>query len=312
MNDYETQLRSKWNEINYYDGGSIQLELNHPLEWHVGYFTAGQKALIIVCDSAVENLESSKSISAMCSKRRDGKYAISFALLINDQEDVFITMCSDIIRYSSMAKANKQALNMVIKRYRQWCLLLEHQKSALMSENAQKGLIGELLFLKQKIEAGMALDTALDGWVGPNGSDQDFIYSDGWYEIKTTGIASDEVGISSIEQLDNNEPGELVIMRVDKCAPAKVNAFSLRSLVMSISKILACASGNIEKYTDKLNCAGYVDLPAYDEQKFFFSDESRFKVSDDFPKLKRIKLPIAVTKIEYNLNIPSLQKWGLK
>lgn len=36
-------LHRKWKSISYYDGGYIQVEANHALEWHVGYKEIDQK-----------------------------------------------------------------------------------------------------------------------------------------------------------------------------------------------------------------------------------------------------------------------------
>lgn len=309
MNDYEQQLRRKWDEINYYNGGSIQLTLNHPLEWHVGYFTETKKAIIIVSDDPVQNIESSKSIDAACKPRQDGRYAISFCLLTQEQEDVFITMCGDMIRYSSTETHPHQALKKVLQRYKQWCQLLEHQKSVLMGSSAQKGLIGELLYLKENLEKVAKASDVLAGWVGPNGADQDFVYSNGWHEIKTTGLSSSEVAISSIEQLDSDDHGELVVMRVDKCAPAKPGAFSLFSLVHQIAFMLNGETEPLESFVCKLNCVGYIDLPIYDEQKYLFSSQQCYTVSNGFPRLRRGVLPAAILNGSYTLSLPSIQPW---
>ena len=231
MIDYEQELRNKWNSISYHFGGAMQLAITHSLEWNVRYVTHDQKSLVIVSTESVANISSSKSISAECNKRKDGRYAISFTLVQPAQEDVFITMSSDMIRYSSSEPDEKRALSKVMQRYSAWLKLLDHKNSALLSISAQKGLIGELLYLKEMIERGTSVSDALAGWVGPDGADQDFVYTDGWHEIKTTGASSAEVSISSVEQLDSNPPGELVVIRVDKCAPAKPGAFTLHSLV---------------------------------------------------------------------------------
>lgn len=42
-----------------------------------------------------------------------------------------------------------------------------------MSANAQKGLIGELLYLEYLIDQN-GVKHAFESWVGPDGSDQDF------------------------------------------------------------------------------------------------------------------------------------------
>ena len=130
------------------------------------------------------------------------------------QEDVFITMAGDIIEYSNV-ETDDIALLKVLRRYNAWLKLLDHKSNAVLGSNTQKGLIGELLFLKEQIENGMLPSVALEGWVGSEGADQDFVYADCWHEIKSTGASSSEISISSVEQLDRNDEGELVIYRID-------------------------------------------------------------------------------------------------
>ena len=64
MNDYEQELREKWSNISYQQGGSLELGIQHPLEWHVGYFSPEAKSIVIVSDEPVSKIESSKSIQA--------------------------------------------------------------------------------------------------------------------------------------------------------------------------------------------------------------------------------------------------------
>ena len=149
MNDYEQQLHNAWNRVTY-NGATVRLAVQHPLEWYVGYYTASQKAVILISDSPVKNVESLKSIAFNCAQRQDGKYALAFILLSKEMEEVYITMCGDIIRFSSVESAPAKALIQVIGRYKQWIKLLEHQRSALMGTSAQKGLIGELYYLKTR------------------------------------------------------------------------------------------------------------------------------------------------------------------
>ncbi len=308
MNDYEQQLHNAWNRVTY-NGATVRLAVQHPLEWYVGYYTASQKAVILISDSPVKNVESLKSIAFNCAQRQDGKYALAFILLSKEMEEVYITMCGDIIRFSSVESAPAKALIQVIGRYKQWIKLLEHQRSALMGASAQKGLIGELYYLKTRLESGMNEEEALIGWVGPEGADQDFQYTDGWHEIKATGISSSEVGISSIEQLDNDETGELIIVRIDKCADEKKGSITLRSIVQSIFPLLHSNYSALEAFNAKLNKVGYMDLPEYDQQFYYISGKDIYSVDSDFPRLRRASLPSEVTQCNYSLSIASIEKW---
>lgn len=310
MNAYEAELRQKWNSIDYHNGGSLQLAISHALEWHVRYVTENQKSIVIVSDIPADNITSSQSIEAFCSQRKDGKYAISFTLVNRGQEDVFIAMSSDIIEYSKDETTIRAALTKVLQRYAQWLKLLEHKRNTLLSTNAQKGLIAELSFLKETIDRGMNPMEALAGWVGPDGADQDFVYSDGWHEIKATGASSTTVTISSVEQLDGAPPGELVVFRIDKCAPAQTGAVTLYQLVHAVLSKLQLMPGTVDDFVLKLASIGYIDMQEYDSIHFVISAKRHYEINDTFPKLGRANLPIEIANAEYQIDLPSIDSWA--
>ena len=197
-------LHEKWNAFNYYDGGYIQIESKHALEWHVGYKEIDQKALLIISQNEPELLPPSKSIVVAKGHRTDGRWTLSFVLMRNEQDSVFELLCADLISYSQAADNELSALDLIVRRFKQWNKLLEHQRKSLMDENNRKGLLGELIYLCSIIDSGYPLLAAVQGWVGPDGADQDFVYTDGWHEVKSVGAAASSVTISSLEQLNNS------------------------------------------------------------------------------------------------------------
>ena len=309
MSVYETELRQKWNSIDYYSGGSLQLAVPHALQWHVRYVNEDQKSLVIVSDVPADGIASSQSIEAACKRRKDGKYAIVFTLVNQEQEDVFISMAGDIIEYSRDETTQSGALTKVLRRYAQWLKLLDHKRSMLLSENAQKGLIAELAFLAEAIEQGMNPADALAGWVGPESADQDFVYTDGWHEIKATGASSTMVTISSVEQLDSIVPGELVVYRIDKCAPAQIGAATLYQTIHDIIAKLAASPNSINDFIMKLASVGYIDMLEHDTCFFAISSRQHYIVDDTFPKLRRADLPAEITSAEYRISLPSIEAW---
>ncbi len=310
MNAYELELRQKWNSIDYYDGGSLQLVVPHVLEWHVRYATENQKSIVIVADIPIDNLTSSQCIEAACNQRRDGKYAISFTLVDQSQEYVFISMSSDIIEYSKDEKTQHTALIKVLRRYAQWLKLLDHKRSTLLSSNAQKGLIAELSFLKETIDRGMNATDALSGWVGPDGADQDFVYLDGWHEIKATGASSVTITISSVEQLDSPIPGELIVYRIDRCAPAQSGAITLYKVVHDVISRLVHNPGLVDVFVLKLASIGYIDMQEYEKIHFVISAKQYYVVNDTFPRLTRSNVPTEIANAEYQIDLPSIASWS--
>ncbi len=310
MENISQILREAWKNIKFYETGSLQLGITHPLEWHVAYETPTNKALIIIAHMPVEVLDSSKSINTVCRKRDDGTYYISFQLTENSQEDVFISMCSNLVEYSSDALGEKDALKKVSMRYRQWRRLMEYRNQAILSDEKRRGLIGELLYMKSIMESPKPKADVLAGWVGPDGADQDFVYDEVWREIKTTGLSSDQIAIHSLEQLGTrSDNGELHIYRVDPCAPEAEGAFTLRKLIKSYIERFNGDIDLIESFTNKLNAVGYVDMEVYDNYPYKFFGSDTYEVNESFPRITRSDIRPEIVRTEYVLSISSINSW---
>lgn len=301
-------LQKQWDSIKYKDGSFLQIDTMHPLEWYIGYQSVSQKTLLLVSDTEIDVIESSKSMAVSRRRREvDKRWTLSFELLRDEQQDVFAILCCDVIEYSRGAISEKEALTLAISRYRQWGKLLAQQRGGLMNENLQKGLLGELLFLEERINSQDFALEAIQGWVGADGADQDFVYSDGWFEVKCIGASAIGVTISSLEQLDCSDAGELVIKRVDKTAPERSGAISLNDIVHRIIRQIDGEA--LELFCAKLYSYGYIDLQKYSEQKYYYSVTQRYRVDDSFPRITRKMVAKQISSLRYELNLPSLAEW---
>jgi hypothetical protein len=150
---------------------------------------------------------------------------------------------------------------------------------------------------------------SVQGWVGPEGADQDFVYADSWFEVKSTGASASSIIISSLEQLDSPDAGKLIIVRIDKTAPEKPGAVSLNETVRHVRDKLAADAEALDLYQVKLAAYGYMDLQEYSEQKYFCSGVQRYRVDELFPKLTRKSIPAQILSLLYELNLPSLESW---
>jgi len=301
-------LQRQWDSISYKDGGFLQIDTQHPLEWHIGYQSISQPTLLLVCDAEIKTIESSKSMAVNRRRREnDNRWTLTFELLRNEQQSVFAILCCDVIEHSRPAANEQEALKLVISRYKQWSRLLETQKGGLMDERTRKGLLGELLFLEQRIAVSDSALSAVQGWSGADSADQDFMYPDGWYEVKSIGASATSVTISSLEQLDCEDEGELVVMRIDKVAPERTGAFSLNDVVRRISDGLT--GDALSLFRSKLMAYGYMDLQEYSEQKYHCSATQRYKVDDIFPRLTAKSVPSQIVSLHYELDIPALAEW---
>lgn len=305
-------LHEKWNAFNYYDGGYIQIEVKHALEWHVGYKEIDQKVMVIISQSEPELLPSSKSIVVTKGHRTDGRWILSFVLMRNEQDSVFELLCADLISYAQAAGNELSALNLTVWRFKQWNKLLEHQRKSLMDESNRKGLLGELIYLCEVIEAGYPILPAVQGWVGPDGADQDFVYADGWHEVKSVGVSASTVKISSLEQLANSDPGELVVMCIDKCAPERSGAVSLGEQVDRTLEQVHEESDALALLESKLVRYGFIDLPEYREQKYIYTKKMRFHVDVNFPRLTANNVAPQIIETQYSISLAGIEDWRME
>lgn len=115
--------------------------------------------------------------------------------------------------------------------------------SKLLSENEVLGLIGELLFLKDFAFKVYGVSTGLNGWSGPEPTHKDFSFENNWYEIKTINSYKNSVSISSLEQLDSEFDGHLIVYTMEKMSPS-FNGVKLNSLVANINELITLDTDN--------------------------------------------------------------------
>lgn len=303
------ELIEKWNSIEVIEEAFKRVDSTHPLDIYIGCDASGYKELLILTEAKPSKIMQSRSIIVDVGKRNDGKWTLCFKLNRKEHESVYINLCFDLIEASRTQTNKIKGVSFILNRFVKWQRLMEYGNEGLLSEIEKKGLIGELLFLEKYIDDGNEVLTAIDGWIGSEGADRDFVYSDKWYEIKAVDPSATIVHISSVEQLDINEFGELVISFIEKTSQAECNSFTLKNIVDSLRGKFAINIEALIRFDNKLLNVGYIDRNEYNEQHYVCRSVKRYIVNDTFPRIKRSMLPHAVTNLSYELGINALHGW---
>ena len=235
------ELKDKWEAIPVYGKVFLLIDSTHQIEINIGYEELNQKTLLIRNSGIISELPSSKSIAASNYQFSDGTWVLSFRLVQSDNEEVFLRFCWDIIESSRDITEN--IIDFIVQRYLKWQRLMEYKRPNILPAARQKGLMGELMFLAECTKT-MGLQEALESWCGPEGADQDFIYDDTWTEVKAIAMASATISISSLEQLDTDIDGSLMLYRIDKTTDTDANGFTLKDIVQN-TRVL---------FSDNLKC----------------------------------------------------------
>lgn len=299
------ELHKKWNSISPYAEGYLLVSGEHPLSFHIGYAQEEQKCFIVLNAGKLESVPSSKAISAECVQTVTGEYALRFKLNQPSLDELFIKLCWDLIDSSQLAA---KPVEKIIFQYKSWMRLLQQAKLGLLSSSAQKGLIGELMFLEEQIDL-LGKTKALQAWVGPEGSDQDFIFEEFWAEIKSTSIASESITISSIQQLDCNNGGSLIVYFMDKTSSKGQNTETLPDIVNRIGGIFTFQQ--YDEFFCKLAKAGYFakDAEQYSTYRYKFAEKRVYDIKNLFPRLIRENIPTEIINARYELSLTAIDRF---
>lgn len=221
--------------------------------------------------------------------------------------EYFCVFCQDLLQATITIIDDETAYKTLCSRYFSWRQLFKPDKGKL-SESEIMGLIGELLFLQSKLFSEKGIDKSIESWIGIEKASKDFSFDDVWYEIKTINFGKKSVRISSLEQLDSDVDGHLAIYTLEKMSPS-FNGIKLNELVSEIISQLNTTAQK-ELFMDKLNFYGFDFSPEYDQWVFSLRDFSIYFVRvNDFPRITKMMIPEAVTKIIYEIQLNEIQKY---
>lgn len=126
--------------------------------------------------------------------------------------DLFKHLCVDVVSAVLATDSEQRAVDALCSRLSRWQKFLEDAAGGL-SETRQTGLYGELYFLRRLLLAGCTPRRALDGWKGPLGTNQDFMFGRSAVEIKSTTANTDTVLVIANErQLDDAGISSLTLL----------------------------------------------------------------------------------------------------
>lgn len=230
------------------------------------------------------------------------------------QIELFETLCRDVMAAGELAETEAEALERAIGRTFRWHYLLRGGKLEVLSEEAQKGLIGEIEVLKQLI-ATLGAKPALTAWTGPSGAPKDFELRADCIEVKARrGASQPFVKITSEHQLADvpNRRLWLGVLAVDKVQSP--HGRTLTEHVDEVTDILERTEPSaIMEWDLHLADAGYDVLHDYSTWRWIVSAPEFHAVAEGFPRIAA-PVPLGVAGVTYALALsacaPFRTDWG--
>lgn len=300
------ELKEKWDNMHAVGNGFLKLGIEHSLDLQIGYSQSSNKSFVVMDTGIIKNIPSSFAVKVSNIQLKNQSWILEFQLVYPSFEEEFLRLCWDMIEYSSK---EENALNSLIHRYMTWQKLLQYENKSVMSFQRQKGLLGELIYLSKMID-DIGTEAAVDSWAGPDGSDQDYLFQSEWAEIKCVSLASETVHISSLQQLQQEMEGNLVVYILESTT-AGDDRISLVDVVSEIKTKLENNARYLERFDLKLYKYGYRENHEneYRENQFRFIEEREYIVNDSFPKLVGNNVSSEIISCKYELSLAAIEKY---
>lgn len=234
-----------------------------------------------------------------------GKQRLVLALERHVDRDLFEGLCHTLASSLEHATDSASSLLVSLAHIRRWKTFLSGRSQHLSAEEV-RGLFAEIVFLLELINGQISSKAAVEAWLGPDRSHQDFIFGNTAVEIKSlSGVERSSVHISSEDQLESlNDALFLRIYRLSSLSNA-AGALSLNEIVNAVQGQLDDADA-VEAFDRKLLAHGYAPLPEYDEPHFVISDVRSYSVCDSFPRLMRSQVPTGIAGVAYDIRLEAI------
>lgn len=289
-------------------GYASRISPDHILDLYIGADEQGRKMIEFRGKFRPRTIKSTSAIDV--SQYKGSQYNIlRFTLLDEEISGLFYIFCNDLAEQTSNVADASNGYSAVTTRFYQWKQMFFSSKKKKLTEPEIMGLIGELLFLRDGLSKEIGIHDALHSWSGQELTRKDFSFNDTWYEVKAVSRGKPTVRISSLEQLDSANEGQLVVFPMEKMSE-EYHGVTLNKLVINIRDHISDPDDK-ELFLNKVAMQGYEYSNYYDEFVYAVDTMQRYQVRVGFPRLMRSQIPTSITHCTYELLLRDLEMFAI-
>lgn len=284
-----------------------RIDPDYKVNIFLGYNDDGKMSMILTENGKEERVISSKLIEVHLNRREDHKLALSFDLLDLAYAPLFKVFCKDMIVVCERA-GKDMAISTALVRWKYWKELFGKKRSQLLDKQEIKGLIGELYFLKNRLIPEFGYKNAVKSWMGPLQGHKDFEINRTWFEVKTINDGAAHITVHSLEQLESEIDGHLIVVRADETSENNEKAMNLNTMVLQVLDRIEDPE-ILEEFRIKLDHVGYSADREYDKFNYIVKGSEMYAVNNTFPRLRRSEINHAIGNVNYTLLIAGIEKF---
>ena len=260
-----------------------------------------------------QHLPRLRGLSVEASPTEDGSgERVIIRLTDGEQREVFHRFCIDIVEATRVAKSADEAIARFLARTWRWHRLLRSGQDGRLSEDEQKGLLGELSVIERCLLDVIGARGSVEGWTGPLGTPKDFEFGLVGIEAKARSPQSAEVRISSLDQLDSAGESRLFLFVIEVGA-----AFSDSATAVTITDVATRVRNRIAAldlsaavaFDERLTAAGFDWEENYSDKHWSIGAAVQYEVVDGFPRLTPTMVPAAVDDVRYTISMAGCERF---
>jgi len=239
---------------------------------------------------------------------------LSVILLLPQFRRMFSVMVSEVVNEIIKLDSESHRIEAIINEIQKWQKLLEKLTPEGLSIESQRGLFGELCFLRDYSLKNVNPKLAVKTWTGPSGSFQDFQYINCSVEVKSTTSKRHEVlHISGEKQLDESLTPSLYLAHV-RLNESPTAGETLPEIIDNIREVLKYNPLAVTEFDSKLLDIGYHDSQSglYATKKYQVVGVTFFGVGGEFPRILDSELRNGVGDVEYSISASSCASYQIK
>ena len=282
-----------------------RVDAGHPHDIYADFEEPDRFGLVVVSSVRPPDVLPLRTIEVVEGHRVDGRWTLRLALLEPRLMPVFAALCQDIVACTRSGVDSARLAQVVIQRLAHWRILLDLHAGGL-GETTLRGLIGELLVLRDRLLPELGPIDAIRSWKGPLGAPQDFILPDGRrIEVKTTRAHADSVRINGLNQLDDcGDPLTLIVVRTEETVADAPRAVTAPGLIEHLRNLLADEPEALASLDAALANLRWHEHPSHSAVALRVISIEAHDVDAAFPRLTSGSVPAGILDADYVVALP--------
>ena len=244
-----------------------------------------------------------------------GQEFLVFRLTDAEHRDIFYRFCTDLVDAVGTARSEQEAVDVCIMRTWRWHRLLKRGRHARLTEEEQKGVIGELTVLMEVVMPTIGITQGIAAWAGPLGASRDFEIGTAGIESKACAPLASKVRIASEDQLGSDEAHAL-FLHVTEVAAAVDSSSGALTLTQVVERtresIDSQDTSALGEFEERLTAIGYDDSDDYTDQLWLIGDAAIFAVVEGFPRIIPPMVPSGVSDVRYQINLAECEQFRVE